>query len=189
MKILIDFLPIVLFFFAYKLSGIYAATAVAILASLILVAISWYKNRRLEMVQLVTLFTIVILGGATLIFHNEMFIKWKPTVINWILATLFLGSQYVGSKPVIQRLMEHAVELPMQVWHKVNMSWVIFFTLIGFANIVVAYEFTTNTWVNFKLFGVLGLTIVFVIAQAIYLTKHLQHKHPQSFSPKQMSGD
>ncbi len=188
MKILIDFLPIVLFFFAYKISGIYAATAVAIVVSLILVGITWYKNRRLEMIQLVTLFTIVILGGATLIFHNEMFIKWKPTVINWVLAVLFLGSQYVGDKPLIQRLMQHAVELPTQIWHKVNASWVTFFTLIGFANIFVAYKFTTNTWVNFKLFGVLGLTIVFVVAQAIYLTKHLQQKH-QSFSHKQISGD
>lgn len=184
MKILIDFLPIVLFFFAYKLYGIYVATAIAILASSILVTITWYKNRRLEMIQLVTLFTIVILGGATLIFHNEMFIKWKPTVINWILAAIFLGSQYIGDKPLIQRLMQHAVELPKQVWHKVNMSWVTFFMLIGCANIIVAYKFSTDTWVNFKLFGVLGLTIVFVVAQAIYLTKHLQHKHQQSFSQK-----
>ncbi|GAB4391218.1 MAG: septation protein A [Gammaproteobacteria bacterium] len=181
MKLLFDFLPIVLFFITFKLYGIYIATSTAIIISVLQVGIFWLKNRRFENMHLITLAIITLLGGATLFFHNELFIKWKPTTINWILALAFLSSQYIGSKPLIQRLMDSNVNLPTTIWLRINTSWVIFFLLMGTANLYVAYNFDTNTWVNFKLFGVLGLTLVFVVIQAIYLTRHMsESSYPSS---------
>lgn len=175
MKLLFDFLPIVLFFIAFKMYDIYVATAVAIVASILQVATFWLKYRTVERMHIVTLILIVVLGGATLVLQDELFIKWKPTAINWAFALVFLGSQWVMKKPLIQSMMEKGVSLPDDVWQRLNLSWVIFFVLMGVANLYVMYYFDTNTWVNFKLFGVLGLTIAFVVAQALYLSKHIQH--------------
>ncbi|MDX2165278.1 MAG: septation protein A, partial [Gammaproteobacteria bacterium] len=170
MKFLVDFFPIVLFFVAYKFGGIYVATSVAIVTSVIQVSYEWFRYKKVEMMQWVTLALIVLLGGATLLLHNEIFIKWKPTVINWVLALLFLGSHYIGKEPLIKRMMSSQVNLPEAVWSKLSFSWVGFFFVSGLANIYVAYHFSTNTWVDFKLFGVLGLTVIFVLLQAVYLS-------------------
>lgn len=179
MKLLADFFPIILFFIAYKFYGIYVATGVAIGASTIQVAVFWVKNRRVETMHIITLVLILVLGGATLFLHNEMFIKWKPTAINWIFALVFMGSQFIGSKPLIKKMMEKNVSLPDVIWSRLNLSWVIFFALMGLANLYVIYNFDTNTWVNFKLFGVLGLTVVFVLIQAMYLTRHIDTEEQQ----------
>ena len=174
MKILFDFFPVLLFFVSYKFFGIYVATAIAIGSSILQVSIYWIRHRKLERMHLVTLLLIVVLGGATLFFHDEVFIKWKPTALNWAFAVTFLTSQFLAQKPLIQTMMEEAhVELPATVWRRLNMSWVVFFILIGCANLGVAYNFDTDTWVNFKLFGVLGLTLLFVVLQAVYLTRHI----------------
>jgi intracellular septation protein len=117
---------------------------------------------------------IGVLGGATLFFHDEMFIKWKPTIINWLFAAVFWGSHYIGKDPIIKRMMNSQVNLPSDVWARLNMSWVGFFFISGVANIYVAYHFTTNAWVNFKLFGVLGMTFFFVILQAVYLSRYVK---------------
>lgn len=180
MKLLFDFFPIVLFFAAFKFFGIYVATGVAIAASTLQVAGVWFKNRKFEFMHLLTMGIIVVLGGATLLLHNEMFIKWKPTVINWVLAVVFFGSQFIGKKPLIHRMMENNIELPEFVWRRLNLSWVSFFALMGAANLYVVYHYDTDTWVNFKLFGILGLTVVFVILQAIYLTRHVSDDKPHS---------
>jgi len=174
MKFLIDFFPIVLFFIAYKFGGIYIATSVAIVTSVIQVSYEWFRYRKVELMQWVTLGLIVLLGGATLLLHNEIFIKWKPTVINWVLAVLFLGSHYLGKEPLIKRMMNSQVTLPDPVWTKLSFSWVGFFFVSGLANIYVAYHFSTNTWVDFKLFGVLGLTVLFVLLQAVYLSRYFK---------------
>lgn len=174
MKIFFDFFPIILFFITYKFAGIYYATAVAIGASLLQVGFLWLKNKRLETMPVITLFCVVFLGGATLIFHNELFIKWKPTAIYWIFSLLFLATQFIGNKPLIRRLMEEKVVLPDAVWKKLNLSWVIFFLVMGALNIFVAYHFSTDIWVDFKLFGSLGLTVVFVLIQAVYMTRHVK---------------
>ncbi len=192
MKLLFDFLPILLFFLAFKLypqffsdpqlgfipggeaGAIYAATLVAILASLAQVVFFWLKHRRFEKMHLITLALILVLGGATLIFHNETFIKWKPTAVNWLFGLVFLGSQWIGSKPLVQRMMEANVQLvDERVWTRLNLSWVVFFILMGLVNLYVAFNFSTEIWVNFKLFGLLGLTIAFVIGQALFLSKYL----------------
>lgn len=174
MKLLIDFFPIVLFFAAYKIYGIYIATGVAIAAAIVQVAYYWFKHHRVETMNLITLILIVVLGGATLLLHDEWFIKWKPTALNWVLALAFLLTQFIGKKPLVQRMLGSNITLPKPIWLRLNISWVIFFILTGAANLYVAYSFDTNTWVNFKLFGLMGLTLVFIVAQAIYMAPHIK---------------
>lgn len=173
MQLLFDLFPVILFFAAFKLAGIYVATGVAIAASIVQVAWVWLRRRRVEAMHVITLGLIVVLGGATLLLQDEMFIKWKPSVVNWLFAAVFLGSQFVGEKPLVRRFMESKVELPAFVWIRLNLSWVAFFTLLGFANLFVVYRFDTETWVNFKLFGMMGLTVAFVLAQALYLARYI----------------
>jgi len=174
MKFLYDFFPILLFFIAYKIYGIYAATVVAMAASFIQVGSFWIKHRRFETMHLVTLGLIVVLGGATLWLQDERFIKWKPTLVNWMFALAFLGSQFIGKKPLVERMMGGTVQLPNEIWGRLNLIWVIFFTLMGLANLYVVYNYDTDTWVNFKLFGMMGLTFAFVIGQAFYLARYMQ---------------
>ncbi len=174
MKLLYDFFPIILFFFAFKFYGIYVATTVAIIATIIQVALMWFKNRKVEKMQIVTLVMIIVFGGATLLLKDEMFIKWKPTVINWIFGLTFLGSQYFGDKPIVERMMGGNITLPENIWRKLNSMWAIFFILLGCINVYVIYQFDTNTWVNFKLFGMLGLMVLFVFIQAIFLSRYVE---------------
>lgn len=173
MKFLFDFFPIVVFFITFKLYGIYAATAMTIAASIVQLIAYWFQHHRFEKMHLLTLALIVVLGGATLLLQNELFIKWKPTAINWAFALILIVSQFFGAKPLMQRMMEKNITLSTLIWYRLNMSWVFFFTIMGSANLYVAYNFDTNTWVNFKLFGVLGLTLLFIIIQAIYLSRHV----------------
>lgn len=177
MKLLFDFFPILLFFIGYKFYGIYAATIIAMVASLLQVGYFWFKHRKVEITHVITLVLILVLGTATLFLHNEMFIKWKPTAIYWAFTLLFLGSQIIGTKPFIQRLMDDKITLPQNVWQRLNLSWALFFGCMGGVNLYIAYHYSTNTWVNFKLFGTLGSTIVFGILQALYMAKYL--KQPQ----------
>lgn len=173
MKLLFDFFPIILFFIAYKFQGIYVATSVAIVATFIQVGFVWLKHRRVEAMHLITLALIVVFGGATLLLHDELFIKWKPTVINWLFGLAFLASQYVGKAPFIQRMMAANVDLPAPVWKKLNLSWALFFLFLGAVNLYVLYNFDTDIWVNFKLFGMLGLTFAFVLLQAVFLSRYM----------------
>lgn len=174
MKFLFDFFPILLFFIAFKLYDIYVATAVAILASIAQVGWVWKKSHRVETMHLITLGLIVILGGATLLFHDETFIKWKPTLVNWAFAIAFLGSQFIGPKNLLRRLMEEHISVTTEVvWTRLNLAWVLFFITMGLVNLYVAFHFSTDTWVNFKLFGMMGLTFLFVILQSFYLAQYV----------------
>ena len=188
MKVLFDFLPVLLFFIAYYIpadrsQGIYLATAVAIGASL--AQVSWYRLRhgRYEKMQLVTLALLIVLGGATLLLHDARFIKWKPTAVNWAFALAFLGSEFIGPKNLVQRMMEGAIAAPAAVWRRLNLSWVTFFIFLGGANLYVAFHFAEETWVKFKLFGMLGLTLVFVVAQSFYLARHARDVHETTSTP------
>jgi intracellular septation protein len=176
MKLLFDFFPIVLFFLVYKLLGIYSATAVAMLASFVQVAIFRLKFQRYEKMHLISFAIIMILGGATLFFHNPWFIKWKPTGIYWFSAIVFLLSSFIGKKPLVQKMMEANVTLETKVWHRLNAAWALFFVIMGALNLYVAYYYDTDAWVNFKLFGGVGFTLLFVFIQALYLTKHMDEK-------------
>lgn len=182
MKLLFDFFPIFLFFIAFKWYGVYIATAVTMFASLLQVGAYWLKNRKFEVLHLITLLTVIFLGGTTLLLHNELFIKWKPTAIYWIFALVFLGSHFVGKKLLIQRMLDAQITLPFQVWRRLNLSWVVFFAVMGAVNIYVVYHFSTNTWVNFKLFGTLSMMIAFLIVQAIYMSRFMEQKQTKILS-------
>ena len=174
MKFLFDFFPILLFFIAFKAYDIYVATAVAIVASIIQVGWIWLQKRKVEKMHVITLLMIVVLGGATLILQDETFIKWKPSVVNWAFGIAFIGSHFIGKKVIVQRMMEASVELPTHIWPRLNIAWAVFFIALGFANLYVAYNFDTDTWVNFKMFGMIGLTFVFIIGQAFFIGKYIK---------------
>lgn len=176
MKFLFDFFPVLLFFLAYKLFDIYVATAVAIGATFVQIAFTWWKSKKLVSMQLVTLAVIVIFGGLTLYLRDEQFIKWKPTVINWLFGVVFLGSHFFGQRPAIERMLSSTIALPHPVWHRLNWGWTLFFFFSGAANLYVMHYYDSNTWVNFKLFGLLGLTLLFVIAQSMYLARYIQEE-------------
>lgn len=177
MKILFDFLPIVVFFVVYKITGnIILATAILIPASILQVGYNWFRHKTVEKMHLVSLALVILLGGATVLFKNSEFIKWKPTIVNWLFALAFLGSQFIGDKNIIQRIMGDKIDLPFKVWRTLNLAWVGFFILSGAVNIYVAFSFSEDIWVDFKLFGLLGMTVVFIILQGIYLSSHMQNK-------------
>jgi intracellular septation protein len=174
MKFLFDLFPILLFFLAYKLYDIYVATAVAIAAAFLQTGLYWLKHRKFETMHLVTLAILVVFGGLTLVLHDPVFIKWKPTVVNWLFALIFLGSRFIGKRTLVERMMSHAISVPAVVWLKLNWAWTLFFIVIGLVNLFVAYTYSEAIWVNFKLFGMLGLTLVFVFAQAFYLSRFME---------------
>jgi len=199
MKLLIDFLPIVIFFIVYKwapelihvispmLSAeqvsaleatkpIMIATAVLIPATIIQVIYLRISTGKIEKMHLVTLTLVVLLGGATLISQNAEFLMWKPTIVNWLFAAAFLGTQWFTEKSLIQRMMEQAMKLPDHVWNRLSYAWVTFFVISGLANLYVAYTFSEEFWVDFKLFGLLGLTIVFIIGQSLFLYRYMNHE-------------
>lgn len=177
MKLLFDFFPIVLFFIVYKCADIYTATAVAMIASVGQVAFYRLKFQRYEKMHVISLAIILLLGSATLLFHNPWFIKWKPTGIYWLSAIVFISSGFFGSKPLIQKMMEANVNLTSKIWYRLNTAWSLFFIIMGALNLYVAYYYNTDAWVNFKLFGGIGITMIFVLTQAFYLTKHMDEKN------------
>ena len=174
MKFLFDLFPILLFFIAYKMYDIYVATAVAIGAAFVQTGLFWLKHRKFEKMHVITLGILIVFGGLTLILRDPVFIKWKPTVVNWLFGASFLGSQFIGERPLVERMMGHAITVPAQVWRRLNGVWVLFFLAMGLINIYVAYNYSEETWVNFKLFGMMGLTLVFVFAQAFYLGRYME---------------
>jgi len=179
MKFLFDFFPLVAFLIAFyypedREQGIYLAIQVLIIASAIQIFVYWLKTRKFEKMHVITLLLTIILGGATLLLKDIRFIKWKPTAVNWVFALVFLGSQFIGKKPIIRRMMDHAISVPDKIWTKLNLGWVVFFIFSGTANLYVAYNFSTEFWVNFKVYGLLGLTLIFAIAQAMYMSRYIE---------------
>ena len=174
MKLLLDFFPIILFFVAFKMAGIYVATGVAIVATIAQIAYLRFSTGKIEPMQWLSLGIIVLFGGATILAHDETFIKWKPTVLYWLMAsTLAIGLAFFR-KNFVKSLMGAQIELPDPIWRNLNFSWITFFGLMGVLNLWVAFNFDTDTWVNFKLFGGLGLMLVFFVAQGVYLSKYLK---------------
>jgi len=174
MKLLLDFFPIILFFVAFKFAGIYVATGVAIAATIVQIAWLRHSTGKVEPMQWVSLGVIVLFGGATIALQNETFIKWKPTVLYWLMAATLASGQLFFRKNLLKSLMGSQMELPEAAWRVTNWSWIVFFALMGMVNLWVAFHFDTDTWVNFKLFGGLGLMALFVVGQALYLGRHLK---------------
>jgi intracellular septation protein len=176
MKLLFDVFPVLLFFVAFKLYGIFVATAVAIGASFAQIAYLVARRRKIDTMLWVSVGVITVFGGATLLFGNETFIKWKPTVLYWLFAVSLVIGATVFRKNLVRSVMGAQVSLPEEVWKRLLASWVGFFAAMGALNLYVAYNFSTDTWVNFKLFGGIGLMLVFVLLQALMLAKHMHDK-------------
>ena len=178
MKIVADLFPVILFFVAYQLTDIYIATQVAIAAAALQVIYHRLRYGRVENTHWLTLGLLVLFGGLTLALRDPTFIKWKPTVVNWLFAAAFLLSQLFMQRGLLRRMMDHAVTLPDDAWTRLNMAWVMFFFAMGVLNLYVAYNFSEETWVNFKLFGFLGLTLAFMLAQGFYLSRVMETEPP-----------
>jgi intracellular septation protein len=192
-KQIVDFIPLLLFFAVYKLEprtveladlsvtvgGIFSATAVLIASSIIVYAALFLRQRRLEKGQWLTLGACLLFGGLTLALHSETILKWKAPVLNWLFALAFAGSHFIGEKPLIQRMMGHAVQLRSAQWAQLNVAWILFFLVCGSANLFVAFVYP-SIWVDFKVFGSLGLTLLFMAGQAVYLVRHMQPEPEES---------
>lgn len=203
MKFLFDMFPVILFFGVFKwgeshtdaaqsmvgqyLSGLVSggsvgpeqapillATAVAIVATIAQIAYLLARGRKVDGMLWVSLAIIVVFGGATIYFHNEAFIKWKPTVLYWVFAVVLVGAQLLMNKNLIRMMMKAQIDLPDPIWNRLNMAWATFFTAMGVINLYVAFNFATSTWVNFKLFGFMGLMIAFVVGQTMFLSKYIK---------------
>jgi intracellular septation protein len=173
-KFLFDIFPVLVFFIAFKVYGILAATAAAIIATAVQVAWSWLRHRKVEKMMLISFGIILVFGGATLLLQDETFIKWKPTVLYWAFTLILLISEQFFRKNLIRSMMSAQMSLPDAVWKNLNLSWSLFFALMGIVNLYVAFNYSTDTWVNFKLFGGTGLLLAFAIGQALMLSRHLE---------------
>ncbi|MBF0266940.1 MAG: septation protein IspZ [Gammaproteobacteria bacterium] len=177
-----EFLPIALFFGVYKYTGnIYDATLTLIIVSLLQVSYEYIKFKKVQKSRLIGTALILVLGGATVLFHDDLFIKWKVTVINWLFSLILFASYFIGKKTIIERMMGSVIELPKAVWSKLNAYWIAFFFISGLLNIYFAFyygldlpvEVRTDMWVNFKFYGLMGLTFVFMIAQIFIIQKYI----------------
>ncbi|BBJ22752.1 septation protein A [Candidatus Nitrotoga sp. AM1P] len=176
MKLLFDLFPVILFFIAFKVFNVYVATGAAIVATI--AQIGWVKWRhgKVDTMLWVSFAIIAVFGGATLILHDETFIKFKPTILYWVFAIILLGSNLILKKNLMRTLLKEKITLPTKVWNQVNLGWSLFFVLLGVVNLYVAFNFSTDAWVNFKLFGTTGMMLVFVLLQAIALSKYVQEE-------------
>lgn len=178
MQVLFEFLPLALFLGAYLYKGIYAAIATLMVAMPVGFLIKYVKTRQVDRMYMWSTVFLLIFGGAALYFRNAQFIYWKPTAFYWVVSVAFLLSLWIGEKPLVRRFLEMTGELPTDKissgeWRGLNMVWVVFFAAMGIANIYVAYNFSEKFWVNFKVFGLLALTFVFMLAQGIWLMSKL----------------
>ena len=170
MQLLVDYIPIVVFILAYFYKDIFFATGVLMAVMPVVLVLQWLMTKKINKIYAASTVLVLVLGGATLVFRNPTFLYWKPTVLNWLIAAVFLGSQWIGDKTVVQRMLGNAAELGPDQWIRLNQIWVVFFIIVGGVNLYVAYTFNEAFWVKFKLFGMLGITLVFVIIQSVWLT-------------------
>jgi intracellular septation protein len=188
MKQLAEFVPIVLFFITYQMKGstldlggwthtfdgIFSATAVLMIATTLQLVVTYAMTRKVEKRMLWLLLAVMVFGGATLFFRNQMFIQWKPTIFNWVLALAFGTSQFIGEKNLMQRTLGSQIQLPHNVWRRLNLLWAANFAIVGALNIYVAYSYTEDTWVSYKLYSAIGFTVVLTILTAMLISPHLK---------------
>lgn len=202
MKLLLDFLPLVLFFGTFKYAEgheewaaafatehlgflvaggqvgkaeapVLLATVVVMFATIAQVLFLKLRGKKVDLMLWISLALVVVMGGATIYFHSETFIKWKPTLLYWAMALVFAGSHLLLGKNLLRKMLGAELVLPDPVWTRLNWAWVSFFTLMGFANLYVAHEFSTGTWANFKVFGSTGLLVLFMLGQGLYMSRHM----------------
>lgn len=193
MKQLAEFVPIALFFIVYQLNGeavslgswsytfdgIYTATAVLMIATLVQVGLTYALTGEFEKRAMWMLLAVLVFGGATLILRNELFIQWKPTIFNWALAIAFGVSQFIGDKNLMERTLGSQIRLPKLIWTRLNLLWVSNFAIVGALNLVVAYGFSEATWVSYKLYSAIGFTLALTILTALLISPHLKEDEPQ----------
>ncbi len=211
MKFLFDLLPLILFFGAFKLADANAdaaarfatehfgfavsggtvgateapvllATIVVIVATLLQIAMLLVRGKKVDTMLWATFGIVAVLGGATVWFHNPTFIKWKPSVLYWLMSVVFWASAALFGKNLLQTLVGDQLQLPRRAWQRLNLAWVIFFALMGFANLYVAYHYSTSTWATFKVFGLSGLMLLFMVVQGFYMARHAEDDAPASAS-------
>jgi len=170
MKQLLDFIPLIIFFILFKTYDIYIATASLMITTAMQVAYTWFAFKKIEKMQLITFLMVTLFGSLTLFMHDANFIKWKVTIIYVLFALFLLGSQLLG-KPAVKSMLGKELSLPDSLWKKINLAWVCFFCVCAIANVYVAFYMSLDVWVNFKVFGLLILTILFTIATGLYIYK------------------
>jgi intracellular septation protein len=193
MKQLLEFIPIALFFITYQLKGesialggweytfdgMFSATAVLMIATVLQVVATYALTREFEKRLMWLLLAVMVFGGATLIFRNQMFIQWKPTIFNWALAVAFGGSQFFGDKNLMERTLGSQIHLPKAVWAKLNLLWVSNFAIVGALNLLVAYGYSEDVWVSYKLYSAIGFTLLLTILTALLISPHLKDEQPE----------
>lgn len=178
MQALLDFLPVIAFFATYVITDdINIAMIVIMVAISLQVAVTWLVKRTVSRMLLMSAALIIVFGGISLYLDNPIFFKWKPTVLYWVFAVVLIASHFIGEHPIIRRMMqsvsEGSFQLPDRVWIQLNLAWAVFFTFAGLTNIFVAYRYDEATWVNFKMFGLLGMTLGFLVLQSVWLSKYM----------------
>lgn len=188
MSMLLEFLPIVAFFVMLKFTDVFIATGVAVAATIVAAIYQRMTKGKVEPMTLVSCALMVVFGGLTIALHDEVFVKWKPTILMLLFAGAFVGSRFIGEKPLAQRMMAKAFEAERPVWLKVNDGLTVFFVLVAGLNIWVAYTFSTDTWATFKLFGLIGLNFAAILIAASYLGKHGKMLDPRAAENAEQSG-
>lgn len=199
MKLLLDYLPIAVFFVVFKwaeelihalqpwlsdenfqllldTNHLVIATAVLIPATILQMLTVRFMYGKVETMHKITLVIVVLMGGLTVFLNNPAFVMWKPTIVNWLFALGFIGYRMFTGRPLLERMLSAELKLPDVVWTRLSLAWVFFFVVCGILNLIVAYNFSEDVWVDFKFFGMLGLTVVFIIAQGLYLSRFIKHE-------------
>ena len=182
MQLLFDFLPLIAFFVAFVLYDLYVATATIIVVIALQIAYQWIRHRKVNNMLLISGALVAVFGGITLALRDPLFIQWKVTVVNWLFAAAFLGSQLFGSKTFTERIMGQAVALEPAVWRQLNMLWVANFAAIGALNLYVMYNFDLQTWVYFKTWGMIGLSLLMAVGQALWISSRATDRSPDGSS-------
>lgn len=197
MQQILELVPIILFFLAYKMDGetiefasyshtfdgIFSATAVLMLATALQVLITWLISKKVEKKLWWLLLAIWVFGAATLVFRNELFIQWKPTIFNWGLAAVFLGTMLLGKRSLLERMLGSQLKLPNNIWNQLNFLWISNFVLVGALNIYVAYGYSQDTWVTYKLYSAIGFTIVLMIITMMIVYPHIKDQIDPANNP------
>lgn len=176
MKLLFDLFPVILFFIAFKFAGIYVATSVAIAATVVQIAWSKWRHGKIDTMLWVSFVIIAVFGGATLYLHDATFIKLKPTVLYWLFSAVLLFASVFFKKNLIRSLLGEKIALPLHIWQRLNLLWSLFFAVLGLVNLYIAFNYSEDAWVNFKLFGFTGLMIVFILGQSAWLARYVDEK-------------
>ena len=180
MQMLVDFFPLLLFLGAFLYTGdLFVGLQVLMVAMPLSFMIKWWITKKIDKILLGSTIVLLIMGSVSLVTKNPDFLLWKPTVFYWILSIVFLGSQFIGEKPISQRFFSSVGEMPLAQWQKLNVAWVVFFAAAGVLNLYVAMNYSQETWAYFKVFGFTGITFVFIIAQVFWLTRHMKELQPE----------